>query len=258
MLLHLHAWGDPGAPPIVCLHGITAHGRRFRKLAEERLAGRFRVLAPDLRGHASSAWDPPWDLATHVHDVLETLDDAGVRHAVWLGHSFGGRLVLEAAAVAPDRLEKAVLLDPAIQILPHVAYQLAEEDRNPRTYAVPEEAIDERFELATPPRELVEEDVREHLVRRPDGRWEYRYCASALVTGWSEMCTPPPPPETLRVPTLLLHAPAFNLVREEQVADYAAVLGDRLREVRVAGGHIVYWDDFDRTADAIDAFLEDA
>ena len=95
MLLQLHEWGDPGAPPVVCVHGVNAHGRRFRRLAEERLADRYRVLAPDLRGHGGSEWDPPWTIATHVHDLLETVDDAGVRGADWVGHSFGGRLVLE-------------------------------------------------------------------------------------------------------------------------------------------------------------------
>ena len=113
MLLQLHEWGDVSAPPLACVHGINAHGRRFRRLAEERLATRFRVLAPDLRGHGSSEWEPPWTIATHVHDLLETLDDAGVRNADWIGHSFGGRLVLELAALAPDRIDRALLLQLA-------------------------------------------------------------------------------------------------------------------------------------------------
>src|ERR671923_808417 len=91
MLLQLHEWGDRHAPPIVCLHGVTGHGRRFRRLAEQRLAGGFRVLAPDLRGHGFSEWEPPWTIATHSADVLETVTAAGVERAAWVGHSFGGR-----------------------------------------------------------------------------------------------------------------------------------------------------------------------
>jgi len=126
VLLQLHEWGEPGAPVVVCVHGLNAHGRRYRRLAEERLAGSFRVLAPDLRGHGGSDWEPPWTIATHVHDLLETLDDAGVQSAAWVGHSFGGRLVLEVAALDPGRIERAVLLDPAIQLLPHVGFDFAE------------------------------------------------------------------------------------------------------------------------------------
>ena len=58
MELHVHAWGPPDGEPLVCLHGVTGHGERFKRLAEERWTGR-RVLAPDLRGHGRSGWEAP-------------------------------------------------------------------------------------------------------------------------------------------------------------------------------------------------------
>ena len=259
MLLQLHEWGDPAAPPVVCVHGLSAHGRRFRKLAEERLARRFRVLAPDLRGHGGSEWEPPWTIATHVHDVLETLDDARVRAADWIGHSFGGRLVLELAALDPGRIDRAVLLDPAIQLLPHVGFDFAELARGDRAYDDPEQAVDERLESGVPtPREFLEEENREHLVQHADGKFRFRYCQSAVVSMYGELCTPAPAPETLRMPALLVHAGQFGLVREDQLDEYERVLGERLRVVEVPGGHIVYWDAFEQTADAIEQFLDEA
>jgi lipase len=254
--LHLHEWGDPTAPALVCLHGVNAHGRRFRRLAEERLATRFRVLAPDLRGHGFSDWDPPWTIATHAHDVLETLDAAGVRHATFVGHSFGGRLVLELAVLDSQRIERAALLDPAIQILPHVGLDFAERERLDHSYSSPEEAILARLESGTrTPRPFVEEDVEEHLVHHPDGRFRYRYCQSAVVSMYGELCTPPPPPETMHAQTLLLYADDFGLVRDEQVEAYRAALSDRLEVATVPGGHLVYWDAHDAMAGALDRFL---
>jgi lipase len=257
VLLQLHEWGDASAPPLVCVHGINAHGRRFRRLAEEQLATRFRVLAPDLRGHGSSEWEPPWTIATHVHDLLETLDDAGVRKADWIGHSFGGRLVLELAALAPERIDRAVLLDPAIQLLPHVGFDFAERERRDRAYDSPEEPIVERLDAGAPtPREYLEEENREHLVQHRDGRFRFRYCPSAVISMYGELCTPAPPPETLRVPTLLVHAGDFGLVREEQLDAYGRALGDGLEVVEVVGRHIVYWDAYEETAAAVDSFLQ--
>jgi lipase len=219
VLLQLHEWGDASAPPVVCVHGINAHGRRFRRLAEERLASGFRVLAPDLRG---------------------------------------GRLVLELAALAPDRIDRAVLLDPAIQLLPHVGFDFAERERTDRAYDSPEEPIVERLDAGAPtPREYLEEENREHLVQHRDGKFRFRYCPSAVISMYGELCTPAPPPETLRVPTLLVHAGDFGLVREEQLDAYGRALGDRLRVIQVLGSHIVYWDAYEETADAIDSFLED-
>jgi lipase len=255
--LHLHEWGDPTATPVVCLHGVNAHGRRFRKLAEERLQRRFRVLAPDLRGHGFSDWEPPWTIATLAHDVLETLDAIGIRRARFIGHSLGGRLVLELAALDPGRVERAALLDPAIQILPHVGFDFAERERADHSFARAEDAIAARLETsASTPRSFLEEEMREHLVRHSDGRLRFRYCPSAVVSLYGELCTPPPPPETLRAPALLLHAGQFGLVRDEQIESYRAALGDRVQLVEVSGGHMVYWDAYEQTADTVDTFLQ--
>ena len=240
----------------MCLHGANAHGRRFRRLAEERLGRCFRVVAPDLRGHGLSGWEPPWTIATYAHDVLETLDAMGVRRAHFVGHSFGGRLVLELAALDPDRLVRVALLDPAIQILPHIGLDFAERERADNSFDSPEQAIAARLEGSeATPRALLEEEMREHLAEHRDGRFRFRYCQSAVVSLYGELCTPPPPPETLRSPTLLLHARPFGLVREDQLEAYAAALGELAQIVEVPRGHIVYWEAFDETADAVEAFL---
>jgi lipase len=254
--LHAHEWGDAGAPPVVCLHGVSAHGRRFRRLAEERLASRFRVVAPDLRGHGRSEWEPPWTTATHLADLVETLDALGVRRAAFVGHSYGGRLALELAAHDPDRIERLVLLDPAIQLLPHVAYDQAEGHRADRIYSSPDEAIAERLEASSAtPRFDLEEEMREHLVEQRDGSFRFRYCQGTVVSLYAELATTPPPPETVRAPTVLVHAHVFGLVRDDQISDYRAALGDRLSVLAVHGGHIVYWDAWAETAAAVDGFL---
>jgi len=257
MRLHVHRWGDREAPPVVCLHGVSAHGRRFRKLAEERLAAQFRVLAPDLRGHGRSDYDPPWDIATHLDDVLETVAEEEVVRPAWVGHSFGGRLVLELAARSPEWIRCAALLDPAIQILPHVGLDFAQEAASDHSYASVDEAIDARLASGSPtPRSFVEEEAREHLVPSSDGRLRWQYARSAVVTVYSELCRRPPPPSVLAsLPTLLVHASQFGLVREEQLEEYEAVLGGSLDVVAVDGGHIVYWDAYEATADAVEKFL---
>jgi lipase len=256
MRLHVHEWGDPESPPLVCLHGVSAHGRRFRKLAEERLARHFRVLAPDLRGHGRSDYDPPWNIGTHLDDLLETLTAAGVDSAAWVGHSFGGRLVLELAARAPKRLTSAVLLDPAIQILPHVGLDFAQDAAIDHSFASVDEAIEARLASGAPtPREFLEEEASEHLVPSPDGRLRWKFCRAAVATAYSELCIEPPRPSTFAVPALLVHASQFGLVREEQLDEYALALGERLEVVAVPGGHIVYWDAYEQTAAAVEKFL---
>jgi lipase len=257
MRLRVHDWGDAAAPPVVCVHGVSAHGRRFRKLAEERLAARYRVLAPDLRGHGVSGHDPPWNIETHLDDLQETLDAAGVGAAAWIGHSFGGRLVLELAAQEPQRIRCAALLDPAIQILPHVGYDFAQEAARDHAFGSPEEAVEARLTSGTlTPREFLEEEAREHLATSPDGHLRWRCSRAAVATMYSELCREPAPPTALEgIPSLLVHASQFGLVREEQLDAFERELGTGLEVAGVTGGHIVYWDAFDETADAVEKFL---
>lgn len=252
MLLHVYEWGDPQGEPLVCLHGVTGYAGVYQRLAEERWSVR-RVLAFDLRGHGRSGWEPPWTFATHVADLAETSAALGVSVADWVGHSFGGRLVLELAAAHPDLVRRAALLDPAIQLLPEVALAVADFERREPVYGTVEEYVEERLLLyPDSPRSAIEHEAEQHLEQQRDGSFRRRTCQAAAVSIYGELATAPPGPSTLAAPTLLLYAPAYGLVNEEQIGAYSAALGDRLQVVGVPGSHIVQWDAFDEVADAVE------
>jgi lipase len=245
MRLQARELGPGEGDRIVCLHGVTSHGRRFERLARERLSDR-RVVALDLRGHGRSDWEPPWNIATHVADLLETIDGP----ATWIGHSFGGRLVAELAARAPERVERAILLDPALHIEPHVALEQAELVRLELRFASVDELADARLASGTILRarhnDLVRE-LAEDLVPAEDGdRLRVHFCRSAIVTAWSEMATPAPP---------LPSCPTLVVLGAESWIPYEALAAPNVEVVTVPGGHTVLWDAFAETADAIDAFL---
>ena len=253
MRLHLEEWGPPQAPRIVCLHGVTSHGRHFAKLTEA-LPG-FHVLAPDLLGHGSSPYEPPWDLQAHLAAIVESV---GTEPAVLVGHSFGGRLAFELAARAPKLVPRLVLLDPAIQVLPHVALFAAENARKDRAYVSFDEGISRRYEesqLQRAPRELVEEELEGHLVLDDNGLWRYRYCQSAVVAAYGEMASQPPPFAQARVPTLLVLGESSYLPYDHLLEAHQAALGGLLEVVVVPGGHTVLWDALEETSVAVASFL---
>jgi lipase len=250
--LHVNEWGEPAAPTVVCLHGVTGHGRRFRRLAEERLARRFHVLAPDLRGHGRSVWDEPWTLEAQLEDLLDTVTEP----AAWVGHSLGGRLTMEVTAARPGLVERAVLLDPAVWVPPEFAEQLAEEERPEKAYATVDEAIAARLvELFSTPREILEEEMCDHLVKGDDRRLRFRYSQPAAAQLYLELAKRPPPFERLRVPTLLLVGAESKLVSAAEAERYREALGDLLRVAVTPGGHSPLWDAFEETAACVERFL---
>jgi lipase len=252
--LFIHEWGPSDAPRVVCLHGVTSHGRHFARLAETALPG-FHVVAPDLLGHGYSPYEPPWSIEDHLDAIVETV---GLQPGILLGHSFGGRLAFELAARYPELATGLVLLDPAILIPPHVALLAAENARKDRAYVSFDEGIDRRFEesqLHLAPRELLEEELAAHLVLDDDGLYRYRYSQSAVVAAYGEMASPPPPFANVPVPTLLVVGERSYVPYDHLLEAHQSALGDLL-DVRVLpGGHTVLWDALEETAEAVAGFL---
>ncbi|MBA3380371.1 MAG: alpha/beta fold hydrolase [Actinobacteria bacterium] len=252
MSLHLEEWGPREAQRVVCLHGVTNHGRHFAKLAE-RLSS-FHVLAPDLLGHGSSPHEPPWDLEAHLDAIIDTV---GAAPAILIGHSFGGRLAFELAARASKLVPKLVLLDPAIHVLPEIALFAAENARKDRAYVSFEEGVDRRYDesqLARAPRKLVEEELRGHLVWE-DGSYRYRYSQAAVVAAYGEMASQPPLFERVCVPTLLVLGESSYLPYDHLLDAHREALGELLEVVVVPGGHTVLWDALEETVSAVRRFL---
>ena len=101
--------------PLVFLHGLGLSGRAYVRLLS-RLAGMgFLVVALDAAGHGGTPNLPrnAADLAHRVDLTLRTLDALGVEQAVFMGHSMGGRMLIQLANIAPQRVLAAVLLDAA-------------------------------------------------------------------------------------------------------------------------------------------------
>jgi non-heme chloroperoxidase len=114
--LALREAGDPSSPPIVLLHGWAASGLSWAgQLADPALSSRYRLVAPDLRGHGESGvpdagYDDP---AVWAGDVTALLDHAG-RPAVLVGWSYGGLVVTDYLRVCGTAGVAGIVLVGAI------------------------------------------------------------------------------------------------------------------------------------------------
>lgn len=251
--LHVHSYGSIESPPVLFLHGITGHGARFRRLAENHLRD-YRIVAPDLRGHGLSDRLPPWTLEQHAADLLRVLDVHDLDSVPVIGHSFGGLVALHLARLAPQRVRKLVLLDPAVKVTPEDAAeyaQTAEVIRDDRGDAL----ATQRHDWPGEPEEHIEEEVTANWVE-VDGHWRPRYSPAAVITAWSEMCRAPrlPPPG---LPTLLVQATREEFVGPEFVKACRFTLGDDFRLAALDLGHMVYLEDPSGIAALIDEYLSE-
>jgi 3-oxoadipate enol-lactonase len=98
-------------PAVVLVHGALCSSEDWRPQTR-RLDDRFRVISPDLRGHGRSI--APYESCTieqFAADLNELVAALGAAPAVFVGHSLGARVVIEAAATCPREVSGLVLVD---------------------------------------------------------------------------------------------------------------------------------------------------
>jgi pimeloyl-ACP methyl ester carboxylesterase len=109
------AWGDPAAPPVLLIHGVTASSRIWWRIGAALAAGMDRrVVAVDQPGHGLTGhWTGHHRFADNAIDLVgfATAAELARPNLRVVGHSWGGMTAaaLPAAGLAPEIL---VLLDP--------------------------------------------------------------------------------------------------------------------------------------------------
>ncbi len=113
LTMHLRSWGETG-PPLVLLHGLGSTSRIW-ELVAPLMVERFRVLAPDQRGHGlSTKPETGYGWADVCDDLIALLDALGLERVALMGHSWGADVALEFAVRHPERLEALGLVDGGI------------------------------------------------------------------------------------------------------------------------------------------------
>ena len=104
-------------PAVVLIHGFGLDMRMWDPQVGP-LADRFRVVRYDCRGFGASGPFDPAVPYTHAGDLVALLDHLDIGEAVLAGLSFGGRVALQAALAAPDRVRGLALLDAVLDGVP--------------------------------------------------------------------------------------------------------------------------------------------
>jgi pimeloyl-ACP methyl ester carboxylesterase len=118
---HVIASGPADAPPLVLLHAMMATATVWRPNVEA-LSEHFRVYAVDTVGQggrtvASRKIESRRDYADWLNDLFDGL---GIARASIVGNSYGGFIALNQAAMAPERIDRMVLISPTgfVSVMP--------------------------------------------------------------------------------------------------------------------------------------------
>lgn len=103
-------------PALLLLHGYPQTHVMWHKVAP-RLANRFHVICPDLRGYGDSSKPQstpdhsPYSKRAMAKDMVEVMASLGYSHFFIAGHDRGARVTHRMALDYPDKIKKACVMD---------------------------------------------------------------------------------------------------------------------------------------------------
>lgn len=161
------AWGQPGLPGLVLVHGGMAHSGWWDHIGPQLAHGR-RVVALDLSGHGDSAHAETYSLRAWGEQVLAAAEAGGiVGPPTVVGHSMGGIVAFAMTDEFGDRLAGAIIFDsPLRDWTPEeveMRARLAADAGPPKVYATVDDAV-ARFRLV-PPQDEALPFVLDHIAR---------------------------------------------------------------------------------------------
>ncbi|MCH8898406.1 MAG: alpha/beta hydrolase, partial [Chloroflexi bacterium] len=103
-------WGGAGTP-VLALHGLASSAHWY-DLVAPLLNDRFRIIAPDQRGHGQTTQATTgYDWQSLASDAADLMDHLGLERAAVLGHSWGCNVAINLAAKFPQRVAALVMID---------------------------------------------------------------------------------------------------------------------------------------------------
>ncbi len=108
MKLHHRVVGE--GKPLVILHGLFGSSDNWQTHAK-RFSEYFKVILVDQRNHGHSEWSDEFSYELMADDLLELFNDLSIDKAYLLGHSMGGKTVMQFTEKYPEKVEKLIVAD---------------------------------------------------------------------------------------------------------------------------------------------------
>ena len=161
---------ESDALPVILIHGLFGNLDNLGVLARD-LNQQHSVVKVDLRNHGLSPRSEVMTYPEMAQDLLTLLDDLQLEKVIVIGHSMGGKAAMALTAIAPQRVEKLIIIDVA-----PVDYQTRRHDEIfVALQAVSAAGITQRQQAAELMRGyLKEEGVIQFLLKSfVDGEWRF-------------------------------------------------------------------------------------
>ncbi len=109
-LLHYKITDNFSKPVLMIIHGLFGSLDNWQSLAK-KWSESFRVISVDVRNHGRSFHSDDMKFESLVIDLHRIIGHESVKKLHLLGHSMGGKIAMEFAAIYPDLIDSLIIVD---------------------------------------------------------------------------------------------------------------------------------------------------
>ncbi|GLU51951.1 alpha/beta fold hydrolase [Dyadobacter frigoris] len=238
MNLNFKKIGETG-PALIILHGVFGFLDNWLTIGKTISEQGFVVYLVDQRHHGRSPHEGSLDFPTLAEDLKEFLEQQNLTSAILLGHSMGGKTVMEYAVRYPDTFEKLVIVDIGPKQYPIHHTKLLQ-----GLNALPVSKIENRqqaddFLSKYEPILAVRQFLLKNLYRKEDGTFDWRFNLPVLTTDMAKVGSPITAKKPVETPTLFIRGEKSNYILDEDWDDILKIFPNAKLDTIADAGHWV-------------------
>ncbi len=206
MKLNYKSFGS--GPPLVICHGLFGMLDNWQTLGK-KWANDFTVYLVDLRNHGRSPHDAAFSYALMAEDLREFLESQWIYKSHFLGHSMGGKVVMQLALSEPDFVDKLVVVDMGVGENKAGHHSIFE-----AMLSLPITTLESRAEAEEHLGKFIAEPgvrlfLMKNLSRNPEGGFRWKMNLKSLHESYAEILAPMPE-GTFEGPSLFIRGNKSN------------------------------------------------
>lgn len=238
MKLFYRQTGDSG-PAIVILHGVFGSSDNWLTIGKTIAARGYRVFALDQRNHGQSPRAGEQDYTSMAADLREFLIDQQLDNTILMGHSMGGKTVMQYAMDYQNTFGKLVVVDIAPRFYPvhhrDIIRGLKAIDLTTLTSRNEADAILSRYE----PLVSVRQFLLKNLYRNEQGRFDWRLNLPVIERELHGIGDELTNPRIVTEPTLFMRGSESPYITDEDIPAIKRIFPNAYVETIQGAGHWV-------------------
>lgn len=226
--------------PLIILHGLFGKSDNWNSLAKQFSENNFEVYIVDQRNHGLSPHSSVWNYKVMSDDLHELITDHELKNAVLLGHSMGGKTVMQYALDHCGTLDKIIAADIAPKYYPQQHHAVLE-----ALNAVDLSVIKTRKEAEEVLSKFIDDaGTKQFLLKniywKENGLLDWRFNLKVITENIENVGEASPDAKTCDVPALFIRGEKSNYILDEDMYLIQQLFPRSMLETIAGAGHWIH------------------